>query len=304
MSEHGARGTHRPTPVRMGGGWEPGCACVRVQLTRPQHQLPSPVCGFTPSTHAQPPSAAPAATRSLASSRASTPAPSARPRARAAPTSSLPAAGAAMRGGWTRALRRCWIATAPQTRNALACLPERWLAEAPARRPVRAHLRPAHPANCAPPPPPMRAGAGAAAVPGRAGHQPQRQVGRYCGPGCDLALAACCKLALVACCELALAACCRRGGAGQAVVRHPNLVLVSARVRSRPPPLFPPPAPAGAAKEVLRENVSLPLLLPDLFANLACLRPLKVGRLGCVAGHWGLVLVSSCRQRHQRCLLA
>jgi hypothetical protein len=45
-----------------------------------------------------------------------------------------------------------------------------------------------------------------------------------------------------------------------------------------------PPA-AEAAKEVLKENVSMPLLMADLFSQIPILRPLKVrqwrGQTGC-----------------------
>lgn len=44
---------------------------------------------------------------------------------------------------------------------------------------------------------------------------------------------------------------------------------------------FLPPTPAERAKEVLRENVSMPLLMRDLFDAVPCLRPLKVGGRGC-----------------------
>ena len=68
--------------------------------------------------------------------------------------------------------------------------------------------------------------------------------------------------------------------------RHPHAYPRRLHPTSPLPP-SPTPLGAGAAKEVLRENVSLPLLLPDLFANLACLRPLKVRKpSGALAVGW------------------
>lgn len=44
-----------------------------------------------------------------------------------------------------------------------------------------------------------------------------------------------------------------------------------------PLPPTPPVLPTESAKEVLRENVSMPLLMKDLLCHIPILRPLKVG---------------------------